>query len=255
MGYALGKALAESGHDIQQVFSRTGVKADALAGEISAEPIYHLDRISSNAELYILAVKDDAIGEVANQLSDQFSHHPLVVHTSGATPAKVLSPVFGRYGVFYPLQSFSEDRKTPIRPVPLCIDAQSPEDRCLLMRLAESISDRCYLVSDRERAILHIAAVFVNNFTNHLYRIGQEILESEGLDFVMLHPLIEETAAKIQDLDPRHCQTGPAIRGDRSTIERHLRYLDKIPGYRDLYQQLTLNINPALIINGQDQNH
>ena len=254
VGKALGTAFVRNGHEIQQVFSRNGTRARELATVTSAEAVTDLEQVRDDSQVYVLAVKDDAIQEVAQLLCNNLPTSPLVVHTSGATPSTVLADHSGRYGVFYPLQSFSDHRPVSVREIPICVDAAEPEDRELLLSLARSISNRTYHISDRERTVLHVAAVFVNNFTNHLYRIGAEILEKEGLEFAMLHPLIEETAAKIQDLEPARSQTGPAIRDDRSTIARHLNYLADFPEFRALYQQLTTNINPALIVNDRNQN-
>lgn len=239
VGHHLGKRLYEKGLHIKQVFSRTKEKAQALAAEIQAEALTNLSKIDPNADLYILAIHDDAIPEVASQLS---LNQKLIVHTSGSTPSTVLQPYAQRFGIFYPLQTFSISKEVDFEQIPICIHANNKEDIIFLENLAKKISPKVYRINDEQRAILHVAAVFVNNFTNHLFQIGYNILEKENLSFDLLRPLILETAEKIQEHPPAEMQTGPAIRGDEATIQRHLLYLEKFPEYQSLYELLTKSI-------------
>ena len=188
-----------------------------------------MSEISTAAELYILAVSDDAIPLVAKQLSSHLSHNALVVHTSGNTPSSILSDHFQHCGIFYPLQTFSIERQANFEQIPICIDSPHPKDLKLLEWVAQQISPKVYPITDEQRAILHLAAVFVNNFTNHLFYISEDILEQEQLPFDLLKPLIAETFAKIQTHRAKEVQTGPAIRGDVMSINRHLKYLESFP--------------------------
>jgi predicted short-subunit dehydrogenase-like oxidoreductase (DUF2520 family) len=146
-----------------------------------------------------------------------------------------------RKGVFYPLQTFSKNREVNFNNVPICVEATEAEDLKLLMNLGKSLSEKVVEVNSEERTKLHLAAVFVNNFVNHLYAIGDDILSDNELPFDLLHPLIEETASKIKTLAPSQVQTGPASRGDQKTIEKHLHLLKEGP-ISVLYQQLTESI-------------
>lgn len=244
----LGKNLVDVGHEIIQVFSRNLLKAKRLADEVEAEYINSLDNLSKDAELYVIAVKDDAIGPVAAKLEMLGMQQKLVVHTSGATPMSIFEKFANsmiRVGVFYPLQTFTKSRDLDFSGVPLCIDASSLDDRNLLTDLAYDISSEVYTIDDEQRACLHLAAVFVNNFTNHLYGIAAEILKSEDLDFEMLFPLIQETVDKLYAGTPKEMQTGPAIRNDQATIARHLDHLRENPEWQEIYRILTKNIQQS----------
>jgi predicted short-subunit dehydrogenase-like oxidoreductase (DUF2520 family) len=239
VGYHLGRRLHERGFAIQQVFSRHLARAEKLAQAISAEAVDQLDNIRDDADLYILAVHDDAIAEVAAKLPIT---NKLLVHTSGATPSTVLAPHAERFGILYPLQTFSAHRPVDVEQIPVCVFANSDEDVQLLEQIARRISSRVYRIDDAQRAILHVAAVFVNNFANYMFQVGYDILEREDLAFDLLRPLILETAQKVQDNPPGAMQTGPAVRGDQATIEKHLKYLQQFPAYQELYKILTRHI-------------
>lgn len=239
VGFHLGRRLVEKGAVIEQVFSRDKEKAKDLAAQIGAEPVDNLKEISSNADLYILAVSDDAIGMVAERLSEQFPEAKAVVHTSGAASSTLLAPYFRQYGIFYPLQSFSRQRQPDFDRIPICIFSPQAALEQELFELGRMISQNVHRIDDEQRAVLHVAAVFVNNFTNYLFQAGQEILERERLPFELLLPLILETAQKVQEYPAREMQTGPARRGDLATIERHLDYLKKFPKFAALYELLT----------------
>ncbi len=243
VGFHLGKRLFEMGFSIYQVFSRNLDKATRLATAIDAHPINQLNQITDQSDIYIIAVKDVGIGRVAHVLSENVDNQKIVVHTSGATSSELISKYFDNYGVFYPLQTFSIEQEVDFEQIPFCIDAKSPEVKETLLELANYLSPKVYRISDRERQILHVAAVFVNNFTNHLYSVGEDILEKEKINFDILKPLIFETARKIENQRAEDMQTGPAKRGDTDTISQHMEYLDKHPEYQKLYKTLTESIS------------
>jgi len=248
VGFHLGKRFHECGLKILQVFSRKKTKATKLAKAIGAIPISNLDQLNITADIYIVAVHDSAIESVGLQISKKVSDK-LIVHTSGATPSTVFKGVFKNYGVFYPLQTFSISRAIDFENIPICIDSSRKKNRIFLTNLANQISSKVYPIDDKQRSILHVAAVFVNNFANHLFHIGQDIVKQENIDFDLLRPLILETALKVQKHNAKDMQTGPAKRGDQDTIDRHLSYLKQHPSYKELYKQLTQSINPSLKIN------
>ena len=136
----------------------------------------------------------------------------MVVHTSGSVPIDTISAK--RKGVLYPLQSFTKEKEIDFSTVPLCIEASNKDDLVVLKKLANTISKSVFEVSSIQRAQIHLAAVFANNFSNHMYTIANELCEKEGLPFDLLKPLIMESTAKLQVLKPDKAQTGPAIRND-----------------------------------------
>jgi predicted short-subunit dehydrogenase-like oxidoreductase (DUF2520 family) len=190
-----------------------------------------------DADLYIIAIPDDSIAAFSKILPLK---NKLVVHTSGSVSMDALSEK-NRKGVFYPLQTFSKNREVNFNNIPICIEASEATDLKLLMNLGKSLSEKVVEISSEERSKLHLAAVFVNNFVNHLYAIGDDILSKNELPLDLLHPLIEETASKIKTLAPSQVQTGPARRGDKKTIEKHVHLLKEGPN-SVLYQQLTESI-------------
>ena len=244
VGFHLGKKLHEIGVEIEQIFSRKKSKAKRLAKLCNTTFTNFIQDISTEGDLYILAVPDSKIEEVAQQLSEVISPAKLVVHTSGATSLPILKPYFKNYGIFYPLQTFSLEREINLENIPICVDSNLKKNRIFLEKLGERISNNVHQINDRERAILHVAAVFVNNFSNNLFTIGEKITQQENLPFEILMPLIEETVKKIKVHSPSKMQTGPAIRGDQNTIEKHLNYLqNNFPEFVEVYQVMTQNIN------------
>ena len=188
------------------------------------------------ADIYLLALKDDLIQDFAQKL---IYKKALILHTSGATPMSVFR-FFNRFGVFYPLQTFSKNKAVDFKNIPLCIEANGEADLQLLEQLARELSDKVYRISSDQRKSLHVAAVFVSNFVNYLYTEGQEICERNDIPFEILHPLILETASKIMDLNPKDAQTGPAKRDDFAVINSHLGLLNE--EQQKIYQILTGSI-------------
>ncbi|WOD43717.1 Rossmann-like and DUF2520 domain-containing protein [Hwangdonia lutea] len=190
-----------------------------------------------DADIYIIAVSDDAIAELSEQLPFV---NKLVVHTSGSVGVYDIDKKQKR-GVFYPLQTFSKDAEMEFKNVPICIETIDKKDYHILKELAISIGSPTKKVNSDQRRVLHLAAVFVNNFTNQLYRIGHEITESEGAEFDLLKPLILETAKKVQEFSPYMAQTGPAKRNDKKTIKKHLKILES-EQHKAIYELLTKSI-------------
>lgn len=191
------------------------------------------DRIKA-ADVYVLSLKDDVIAEVANHLQEQ---NGLVVHTSGAVSLNALRKC-RRSGVLYPLQTFSKEQPVDYSEIPFCLEARELKDLELLKSLAGKISGKAYEVSSEQRKKLHLAAVFVCNFVNHLYAVGEDICRENELPFEILQPLIMETANKVTRSSPSAVQTGPAKRNDQSTIQAHLEQLASAEN-KEIYQVLT----------------
>jgi len=234
----LGLALKHAGLNVECVLNRSSERGILLAEKLEARYVSSYKTLG-NPDLLIVAVSDDAIPVLAEQLSG--CSLP-VVHTSGTVSKDVLSNLGSDYGVFYPLQSFSIGRLVDFSKVPICIDSSNPLFTQNLNRLAHSLSSTVYQIAEQQRKMLHLAAVFSSNFSNFLYSISAEILKDNDIPFEILHPLIQETANKIQMISPLDAQTGPARRCDVSTIQQHLQILQNKPEMLKLYKLLTDNI-------------
>lgn len=221
-------------NELVQVFSR---QPEVVSHLITSDKIISdLNQLTA-VDVTIIAVTDDAIINVANQIPFE---NQLVVHTSGSVPMNALHNK-NRKGVFYPLQTFSKTKEVDFKTIPICIEAENESDLEQLILLAKSISNSVNNVNSEQRKALHIAAVFVSNFTNHLYHIGSEICKENNLSFDILKPLIQETANKILTLSPQEAQTGPAKRQDTQTINTHLHFLTD-EHQKEIYKMLTKSI-------------
>lgn len=189
------------------------------------------------ADITIISVSDNAIEELSNNIPYQ---DQLVVHTSGTTALTLLNNK-NRKGVFYPLQTFSKTKSLDFTKVPLCLEATDKQDLDTLKWLANLLSKAVYEVNSEQRKSLHVAAVFVSNFVNHMYTIGNDICKQNNVPFDVLKPLIQETADKINYLNPKDAQTGPAVRFDTKTIAKHEAFLQNNT-YKTLYKLITESI-------------
>jgi len=241
VAWHLGKRLRGKGVPVHQVINRTEERAQELARLIGADAKTNFSHINPETDWVLLAVKDDAIASVAETLQ-QYVPNALVTHTSGGTAGSVISPFFRRYGVFYPLQSFSFEHTPVWSKIPFCVDASAPEDLLFLKKTAKRIGNLVYHVNDEQRARLHVAAVFANNFANHCFAVAEKILDEQDLPFEMLHPLMEETVAKALQESPARMQTGPAARGDVETMRRHLLLLEAYPDLQKMYKLFSSSI-------------
>jgi predicted short-subunit dehydrogenase-like oxidoreductase (DUF2520 family) len=242
VAWNLAQRAHVQGIKVLQVYSRKKEKAFELAQLVDASAINDLAAIDLTATCYILAVSDSAIASVVKKMREELPPSAFVVHTSGATPLTVLQNHFAHCGVLYPLQSFSKTRTVDFSQLPLCLETARPEDYPPLEKFAYRLSQVVHPIGFEQRQILHLAAVFVNNFVNHLYHIGETILEPQALPFSLLLPLIQETAAKVKEHAPLDMQTGPAIRRDETTISRHLALLADQPELQKLYTFFSTSI-------------
>jgi len=241
VAWHLAQALEDAGHSILEIYSRNSRHAQQLAEHLyDAQPVHSLNFADSHADVFIIAVPDDAVPSVVE--TAVFPVGAIICHTSGTLPLAAFKTL-PNCGVFYPLQTFSKNRPVMVNRVPFCLEASNETTENILVAIAQSISQTVYLVSSEERKILHIGAVFACNFTNHLLVLARLIVEKEHLEFDLLKPLIEETFAKaLATEDPATVQTGPAIRGDAQTIASHLKYLKANPVHQKIYKLLTESI-------------
>ena len=230
----LSLALKAAGEDILQIFSRTQEHAQALADKLNCASCVSISDIRTDADVYIFSVKDDALPSLISQLSQHLtpnSQHPLFLHTAGSVPMSVFpsntptpntqhpSP---RYGVLYPMQTFSKDRSVNFREIPCFVEASDSNTLVEIKALASKVSDHVVEMSSEKRRKLHLAAVFACNMVNHCYRLAEKVLEEEGIDFSLYLPLIQETANKVKELSPRKAQTGPMVRYDKNIMDAQI---------------------------------
>jgi predicted short-subunit dehydrogenase-like oxidoreductase (DUF2520 family) len=235
----LGRKFKAAKHTIIQVVSRNASAASSLAYEWDTESTNYLSLINPGADIYIIAVSDDAIHEV---VADLRLPGRVVAHTAAAVSKDILRKVSAHYGVFYPLQSLRKEM-VQLPDIPFFIDGSDDITKKKLEILGRSISpERVVEAGDEQRAKLHVAAVLVSNFTNHLYALAEDYCKKEGIDFKQLLPLIDETASRIKEISPKLAQTGPAIRHDKETLEKHISLLKDHPHLKTIYVMLTESV-------------
>ena len=235
----LGRMFVAAGHKIIQVVGRNASAASELAYEWDTESANYMSLINRQADCYLIAVSDSALPEVAADLK---LPGKVVAHTAGSVSKDVLKTVSEHHGVFYPLQSIRKDTNH-LPAIPVYFEASSDKASGTLQKLAESISSKPPRVAgSEERLKMHVAAVIVNNFTNHLYALAEHFCREERLDFQQLVPLIEETAERLKTTSPAETQTGPASRNDQQTLQKHMEILEGHPQLLNVYRFLTESI-------------
>lgn len=219
--------------EIVQVYNRNETHLGFV--EDTEKKVSKIDKLQK-ADIYLLAIKDEAIPELVQKLPNL---EGIVAHTSGSQPMKSLTK-FSNFGVFYPLQTFSKKKVVNFKNIPICLEANSKKNLQTLIDLAGKISEKVFEITSDQRKSLHLSAVFVNNFTNHMFALAAEYCQKNELPFEILRPLIRETVDKIESLDPRDAQTGPALRNDQKTIDKHLEMLNE--DQKKIYTTLTESI-------------
>lgn len=227
-------------YQLVQIYSRTLDNALLLAQQVNCEAIDDLKKLAKDADVYIISVKDDAIASVIDAAP---RNGALWLHTSGSTPISVFEGKQKRFGVLYPMQSFSKSRIVDMNEVHIFIEGNSEEVTQEINDFASSISNNVHKATSQERQQLHVAAVFACNFANHMFTLSSEVLEEAGLPFDAMLPLIKTTVEKLENMSPAESQTGPAARGDIKIIEKHLSSLDG--DKREIYKMLSLSIMRA----------
>jgi predicted short-subunit dehydrogenase-like oxidoreductase (DUF2520 family) len=242
VAWHLAPALEDAGHEITEVYARDIEKAAQITERVySAEPKDDLDFSESKAQIFILAVKDSAISELADAII--LPEESILIHTSGAMSQDILGYSSASHaGIMYPLQSFTKGRKMDLDEVPFLLEADDQETLQKLKILAKSLSPLVYVIRSKDRMAIHVAAVFASNFTNHMLRISEEVMRRQGLDFEMLKPLIIETLSKSLQLGAKNAQTGPAIREDYETMEEHHHFLNYNEQVAEIYRLISQDI-------------
>ena len=245
----LAKALFHRGFPILQIYSRTEASAKVLALAVEADYTTELSDIVSDADLYVVALKDDALLSLLPAIVAG-KQNALFVHTAGSIAMDVWKGHAERYGVFYPMQTFSKQREVNFDSLPIFIEADSADDLSRVKELAATLSDNVTELSSERRRFLHLSAVFACNFANHCYAQAAEILKEHGIPFEALLPLIDETAAKVHELAPRDAQTGPALRYDLNIIDEQRAALQG--DAQVIYDLMSHSIHKLAIQNEED---
>ncbi len=228
----VSRHLHAQGHRISVVWSRTPGSARALADTLGAKACTRLSEVEHRADFYLFAVPDSAVATLAAELS---GCRGIWLHTAGALSMDVFRGLAEEYGVLYPLQSLSKIHPVRLGHIPFLIEGSSGEVEKKVYDLAISITQRVEAADSDTRLMIHLAAVFANNFSNHMVHIAYEILQELKLPVHLLEPLLEETFQKIIDVGPLQAQTGPAVRNDRETMNRHIELLKTHPEWEKIY--------------------
>jgi len=239
VAFHLSHVLKDCGFKIHQVYSRNIKNAMGLALTLDADFTDDIEKINNEADMYIIAVKDDAVKEIVSKINFK---NAIVVHTSGSLDINILKDSAQNYGVFYPLQSFKKDKKIDIKTVPICLEANNTDTSLKLKEIAEKLSENVHFVSSENRIKLHIAAIFLNNFSNFMLTVSRDILKENNLPNDLLEPLLKETKEKLSLKNPELYQTGPAKRGDTDLVEKHLELLQQNEQQKTLYKLISSEI-------------
>ncbi len=242
VAWHLAPELDNHGYFVTEVYSRDPTNAQKLINRLyNASLKTNLDFSNSDSIVFIIAIADDNIIEIAKEIA--LPDEAILVHTSGGQPLEVLDfASTENIGVFYPLQTFSKNKKVKFTNIPICVETRNDYTKNLLTTIGKKISNHVIFVKEEERKILHIAAVFACNFTNHMLTLSQDLTKSKDLDFGILKPLIIETIEKALDIGPDEAQTGPAIRKDFQIIQNHLADLENNNDLKSIYNLITQHI-------------
>ena len=234
-------ALAENeAIDLRQIYARNPLRGRAVATATATSWTDNPEELA-DADIYIIAVSDKAVESVASSL--KFPEDAIVVHTAGSVPMSAIRGREGRRGILYALQSFSAGRHISLADVPIFVEADNDEVRDMLLSFARKLSTEVDYADSERRRTIHLAGVFVNNFANHLFALGADIVEDEGMRYDILKPLIRETADKATSVDePSKVQTGPAVRGDKVVTDKHIAMLAKNQRRQNIYKEITNSI-------------
>lgn len=241
----LGKSLKKAGVIISQVYSRTEDSARTLGELLEAEWLTDIKALRDEADIYIFSVKDSVLCELISEVCKSRGDK-LFLHTAGSMPMSCFEGKALRYGVFYPMQTFSKTKDVDFERIPVFIEGNSIETEDVIRSLANKLTQRVIRLSSVDRKYLHLAAVWTCNFTNYCYTVASDILGEHGIPFDVMLPLINETTEKIQKISPKEAQTGPAVRGDRNVMSKQLELMNGKEDLQELYKMLSKGINPLM---------
>jgi predicted short-subunit dehydrogenase-like oxidoreductase (DUF2520 family) len=240
----IGRKSLVAGHRIVQVYSRNGSHANRLASRLGATSTSYISTIEKRADLMIIALQDEALRGFAEALG---AVHCPAVHTAGALSMNEISGLSSSHGVLYPLQSLRRDIEN-IPPLTILVDGNNPASRNMIKAFASTIAESVLEADDETRLKYHLAATLVNNFTNHLFAMAASFCEKEKISFAVLQPLMEETVLRLRTVSPLNTQTGPAIRNDLVTIQKHRDLLKDYPVILSFYEKFTEEIQKTALV-------
>lgn len=249
LAWHLAPALDNAGFVVKEVYSPNPNHAEALTERLyQAEVKATLDFSTSESSIFIMAVRDEAIAQVAREII--LPDDAVLIHTSGSVPITELQYAAAPHvGVLYPLQTFAKERKVDFANVPFFVETLTDEATEVVLALAKTLSKQVRKITSEERKALQVAAVFASNFTNHMLTLAQQIMQQNSLDYNWLKPLISETIQKSLSIGPQQAQTGPAKRGDLEILDNHLQFLNDdermVEVYRVISQHIIDLYNPA----------
>ena len=235
----LSLAMQRVGMQIGQVYSHTEASARQLATRLGCPWTNDLSALQEDGDLYVFSLKDTVLSDV---ISKDKPNNGMWVHTAGSMSMSVFEGYAQRFGVLYPLQTFSKGRNVNFDVIPIFLEANTDKNADYLKNIASALSENVRFMSSEKRRSLHLAAVFACNFTNHIYTLSYKLLENESIPADVLLPLIDETVSKIHSMPPAAAQTGPAIRYDENVINKHLAMLDD-PDMQAIYRLLSQSIH------------
>ena len=239
VAWHLGNAFAKAGIEIKHVAGRDHDKAKQLSELLGCKSFGIIEEEIPESDLYILAVKDDVIRTVFEKI---YKKGRFIVHHAGAIKGDILAMQDNNYGVIWPMQTLTKNNDIDLQQTLIAVSGNSKETQLMLKELASQISSRIIEVSDEQRAIMHLSAVWINNYTNHMYDIAYHLLKENNLSLEYFYPLMEEHLKKIKEISPDQLQTGPAIRGDMATLAKHKSMLNNHKEWKELYDTLAKSI-------------
>ncbi|NBB88997.1 MAG: DUF2520 domain-containing protein [Bacteroidetes bacterium] len=247
LGKQLTTVLDQNSIPIRGVYNRSVVYINR-DNALFKDCFHDLNKVPTDADVYLLSISDDAVKEVASALPQKIKDEKIVVHTSGVHTLEIFDAHIKYPGVLYPLNTFTEGKAINWKETPVYISGSSEQTLTVLTSLAKKISNKVFAISDRQKRILHLSAVMVNNFPTHLFQLANRLLNEKDLEFDHLLPLIRTMVANAESGDLEKILTGPAVRGDQQTIDRHLDLLEKHEEVKNIYKTLTKSINENLSV-------
>lgn len=242
VAYHLCNAMQKAGIAIRGIHSRNRKTLNSIAKKYKVEGFTSLSTLPLDCDIYLLCVQDDNIKDLAESLPDQIVKNKIIAHTSGTKSMAQSLKKCAHPGIFYPLQTFSKHKRMRYSDIPFCIYGGNEQTISTLQNLAKKISNNVNIINDEQRAQIHLSAVAINNFVNHIIYLAESHIENKEIDASILKPLLRETIKKQAKIGSYHAQTGPAIRGDVDTIKKHLDFLEGDEAFRSIYKAITDSI-------------
>ena len=239
------KELFEAGCKIDSILSKRLRSAKSLASIVNAHATTSFRNLSRDSNYYILAVPDEIIEKVTIALAEYVNSDAIIIHTSGATELKTILTHFKHAGFAWPPQSISKEKDIDFNKVPICIGATDKKTEKSIIQLMSLITKITYKLDDKQKLALHLAAVFANNFSNHMFQLAYDICKDHKLDFQLLYPILLETSNKVIGNIPNDVQTGPAVRQDLATLQKHLHLLKTDSDKKKIYKLLSESIKKS----------